>query len=104
MAVIVSFATPKGIGSIHAPGIGAVRTMEVVATDAASTASAQEGEVAVVTNGETDPMLVAFGSAPDGDAAASSATTSAGVGVAAGETLLLAVSKGDKVGVAALPS
>lgn len=104
MAVIVSFATPKGIGSIHAPGIGAVRTMEVVATDGESTAAAQEGEVAVITNGEADPMLVAFGSAPDGDAATATATTSAGVGIAAGQVLILPVNEGDKVAVAAVPS
>lgn len=104
MSVIVSFATPKGIGSVHAPGIGAVRTMEVVAADAASTAAAEEGEVAVITNGEATPMLVAFGTTPDGDAAASTAATSAGVGVAAGAVLILPVKEGDKVGVAAVPS
>jgi hypothetical protein len=104
VAVIVSFAMSKGIGSVNAPGIGAVRTMEVVAADSVSNASAQEGEVAIITNGEADPMLVAFGSAPDGDAAASSSTTSAGVGIAAGAILVLPVSEGDKIGVAALPA
>lgn len=104
MAVIVSFATLKGIGSIHAPGIGAVRKMEVVAADAATTSAAEEGEVAVITNGEADPVLVAFGASPDGDAAAATAATSAGVGVPAGGVLILPVNKGDKVAVAALPS
>lgn len=104
MAVIVSFAPHRGIGSIHAPGIGRARTMEVVAADAASNAAAQAGEVAVITNGEATAMLVASGTTPDGDAAAATSATSAGVGVGAGQVLTLPVQPGDKIGVAALPS
>jgi|SRR5690606_41277768 len=103
MSVIVSFATPKGIGSIHAPGIGAVRAMEVLAADTPSTEVAEEGEVAVITNAEADPIVVAFGPDPDGDAAASDADTSAGVGIAAGQTVTLVVAKGDAVAYAAVP-
>ena len=106
MAVIVSFATPRGIGSAHAPGIGPVRAMEVLelgGTDA-TTEAALAGEVAVITNGESDPILAAFGHAPDATAteAVANATT-AGVGIAAGFVAVLVLGAGDKVAVAALP-
>lgn len=102
MSVIISFVTPKGIGSIHAPGIGTVRVREDESLDGTTTATVAEGEVVIVANNETSMIAVAFGTTPDADATAATAATSAGVAIPAGQSLALVPAEGDKINVKAL--
>lgn len=103
MAVIVSFVTPKGIGSVDAPGIGSVRVREDLTAPASTTATAEDGEVAMIANGETSMVAVAFGTTPDADATAETGSTSAGFGVPAATVAIIAgLKEGDKISVKAL--
>lgn len=104
MSVIVSFAMTAGIGSIHVPGIGAVRLAEIVDLGGVTEGAAQSGEVAVIANGESDPIVIAFGRAPDTDVAAGNEATSAAVGIPAGAVALIPVKAGDRIAVASLPA
>jgi len=102
VTVVVSFVTPKGVGSINAPGIGAVRVREDIALDGTTTATVQDGEVVLIGNAESDMVAVAFGTTPDPDATAATAATSAGVPVGAGQIGLLCPKPADKIAAKAL--
>lgn len=103
MAVQVLFFSPKGIGSINAPGVGQVRLREALALGDVSTGVAEHREAVVVFNGETTPVLVAHGSAPDAMAAAATPATTAGYAVPAGQcSPPFMVATGAKVSVAAV--
>lgn len=85
MAVQVIFFTPRGIGSAHAPGVGEIRAREAVSIPGSTTATVQSGEAVVVLNEESAAVLVAHGTTPDATATASTAATSAGYPVPAGQ-------------------
>lgn len=103
MAVHVTFFTPKGVGSIHAPGIGAVRAREALALDGTTTAASRDGESILVFNAEASAVLVAFGPTPDAAATAEGAATSAAVPIAAGQwSQPLMAPAGSKVAAKAL--
>ena len=103
MTVVVCFVTPKGIGSAHAPGIGDVRVREDITVPGSTTATAAEGEVVIIGNGEAAMVAAAFGSVPDADATDETSSTSAGFPVAAGSvTGGIVVREGDKVNIKAI--
>lgn len=102
MTVVVSFVTPKGIRSVHAPGIGAVRIRENITIPGTTTATLLDGEIAVIGNGENSMVAVAFGTSPNADAVASTAATSAGVAIPAGQSVAIAPNAGDKINVKAV--
>lgn len=83
MTVTVTFFTPKGVGSIDAPGVGDIRAREAVTIGSSTTNTVQDGEVVTVYNGETGAILIAHGSTPDAQAATATAATTAGFPVAA---------------------
>lgn len=102
MTVFVSFTKTGAIGSIHAPGVGAARVRESLTIPATTTAAFVDGEIALVFNGESAPVFVAFGAAPDAAATAASAATTAGVVVPAGGWLPIAGRVGDKINAKAV--
>lgn len=83
MTVVVSFITGGQI-SAGASGVRTIRAQERLTVPGTTVTAALVGETVLVGNGETGMVAVAFGTAPDAAATASSATTSAGVPVAAG--------------------
>jgi hypothetical protein len=85
------------MGSIHAPGIGQVRARESLTIPASTTATFANGEVAIVVNGESTAVAIAFGTTPDAAATAASAATTAGVVIAAGGWLPIVGKVGDKI-------
>jgi len=103
MSVVVSFLTPKGVGSVSSPGIGDVRVRETLALNGTTTAAANEGEVVIIGNTETSMVFAAFGTTPNAAASASTSATSAGFPIGAGQvTGAILLKKGDKVNVKAL--
>ena len=103
MAVQVLFFSPKGIGSINAPGVGQVRLREALAIGGVTTGAAEHREAVVVFNGEASPVLVAHGSAPDAAATEATPATSAGYAVPAGQcSPPFMVATGAKVSVEAV--
>jgi hypothetical protein len=102
MTVYVSFCQPGSIGSIHAPGVGAIRVRESLTIPASTTATFADGELAIVFNGESAPVFIAFGTTPDAAATAASAVTTAGVVVAAGGWLPIVGKAGDKINAKAI--
>lgn len=100
MTVVVSFITPKGIGSVDAPGVGRVRIRENLAVGGTTVASALQGEVVIIGNGETSMIAAAFGTTPDAAATAETVATSAGVPIASASIgVPLMPAAGDKVNV-----
>lgn len=102
MTVVVSFVRPYAVGSVNAPGVGEVRIRENITIPGTTTATLQDGEFAIVMNGEADPVAAALGTTPDAAATASTAATQAGVGIGAGASLTFGGKPGDKVNVKAL--
>lgn len=104
MTAIVTFVTPKGIGSIHAPTVGAIRIREDVTVPDVTSAAAEDGEVVVVGNSEATMIMVAFGKVPDASAMSSTENTSAGYPVPAGSNSVpFAVKQGDLIDIKATP-
>ena len=102
MSVIVSFCTPRGIGSVHAPGIGTARIRQDLTLGDTTTGAAADGEIAYLVNDEDSVVVVAFGSGPDADATEATDATSAGIAVPAGGALVLVTRAGDKVNAKAV--
>lgn len=103
MAATIIFFTPKGIGSIEAPGIGTVRIRETLSVPGVSEAVAQRGECAIVYNGDPGVVLAARGTDPDAAALTGTEATTAGVPVPPTMTSIpLVLNAGDKVSVKAL--
>lgn len=102
MTVVVSFVKPFGIGSVFAPGVGQVRIREDITIPGTTTATLEDGEFAIVMNGEVDPIAAALGTTPDAAATAQTAATNAGTGIGAGASLTFGGKPGDKVNVKAL--
>lgn len=101
MAVQVLFFSPKGIGSINAPGVGQVRLREALSLGDVTTGAAEHGEAVVVFNGEASPVLVAHGSAPNAAVTEATPATTAGYAVPAGQcSPPFMVATGAKVSVA----
>lgn len=91
MTVVVSFVRPKNLYS--ASGIGSVRVRENLAVGGTTSATAEDGEMIVVGNGETSMVAVAFGSgSPD--------AANTGFALGAGQVSLpIVANAGDKVNV-----
>lgn len=102
MTVFVSFVKPVGMGSIHAPGIGTIRVRESLTIPNSTTAAFADGETAIVVNGESGYIAVAFGTAPDASAAAETAATTAGVVIPAGGSFPIVGPVGAKINVKAI--
>lgn len=101
MTVVVSFIRSRP--QFSASGIGAVRVRENITVPGTTTATALEDEMIVIGNGEDSMVAAAFGSSPDADATASSASTSAGVPIAAGSlSYPICPKAGDKVNIKAV--
>lgn len=101
MAVKVSFMKPGGLGSINAVGLGACRTCETVTVPGTTTASLQDGEIAVLLSTEAASVVAAHGSTPDAAATNATNATSAGYGVPAGMAVAIAGNVGDKINIKA---
>ena len=98
--VTCNFITPKGLQSIYQPAIANVRTREdLAAANGTSAGTAQAGEVALVGNGTSSAVAVAFGSAPDAATTTATATSSAGFCLGAGDKAMIVVQIGDKINV-----
>lgn len=85
MVAHVIFFSPRGIGSIDAPGVGDVRIREAVTVPGTTTAAAKAGEVVMVLNADEAVVLVAHGKSPDAAATTMTPSTSAGFPVRAGD-------------------
>ncbi len=84
MAAHVIFFSPRGVGSIDAPGVGDVRLREAVTVPGATTGVAKAGEVVMIANEDGATILVAHGKTPDAAATTSTPDTSAGFPVQGG--------------------
>lgn len=102
MAVQIVFLEAKSMGSMDAPGVGAVRHREAVALDATSTGTVRAGEAVMVYNSQGSAILAAHGTEPDASAADSTDATSAGVPIAADQYQILVPAIGAKISVKAL--
>lgn len=102
MAVIVSFMRPGGLGSIHAVGVGRVRVRESLSLNGTTTASAVEGEMALLCSTEEGVVLAAFGTTPDAAATAATGVTTAGFSVPPGTWVPVALPVGAKINVKAI--
>lgn len=102
MPVLVSFVTPKGIGSVDAPGIGSCRVSEVVALDSVSSNAAEDGEIVLLGSSETNIVRGAHGKTPDAAASAKTEGTSAGYPVTPGQVTVVVPNTGEKISVKAL--
>lgn len=101
MPVKVSFMRPGYIGSLSAFGVGDCRICETVTVPGSTTATLQDGEIAVLVSTEASEVVVAHGTAPDAAATAMTSTTSAGYAMGAREGLLVAGKAGDKINIKA---
>jgi len=102
MTCVVSFIRAK-TGGAGAASVGSVRKKEVVTVPGSTTITAEAGEIALVGNGETTMVLVAWGSTPDAVATSETSATTAGMPVAAGWTSPpLVMNAGDKVNIKAV--
>lgn len=101
MPIHVAFQAPGWAGSNAAPSIGAPRASEAVADAGTGSLTAQDGEIAVVTNTGSAVAYVAHGSTPNSAATASTAATSARYAIGAGQTLPVQCKTGDKFATAA---
>jgi hypothetical protein len=99
MSVVVSFIAPQGMGTVNAPGIGACRVKEVITVPGTTTAAALAGEVVLICNGENSTVLAANGTAPDAQAGASAAATSAGYPIPVGCIVPVVPKAGDKINI-----
>lgn len=103
MAVHVIFFTPRGIGSIDAPGVGDIRVREAVTVPGETTTQAREGEVVMVVNEDAVAILVANGKAPVATLTAATGDSGAGLVVGASKTSPVIVPHvNDKFAIAAL--
>lgn len=101
MAVEVVFL--RG-GNISGPidAIMNVRKRERLALTETTTITAEDGELIMVANQETDMVRIAFGTTPDADAVTATTATSAGYPVPAGQiTPPIVATAGMKVNVKA---
>lgn len=97
MTVVVSFIRASGAGVI---GVGSVRIQERITIPGTTTATALEGEYVIVGNGESSMVAVAFSTAPDAAALASTSSTNAGMPVGAGAVSHpISMRAGDKVNI-----
>lgn len=101
MPVIVCFATPGGLGTINAVGVGRVRAAESLALNGTTTASVQDGEIVLLCSTEASTVLGAHGTTPDAAATAATAATSAGFPIPAGVLVPVAAAVGSKINVKA---
>lgn len=99
MSAVVSFLKPHS-GGAGVQAAWKIRKMEILTVgDTPSTATAEDGEIAVVLNTESNAILVAYGSTPNAQATSETAATSAGIGVPTGlmSPALGPLAQGDKI-------
>lgn len=102
MTVVVSFVTPRSVGSIQVQAIGEARVRENITVPGSTTATLQAGEIVIVGNGESGMVAAAMGTTPDAAATASTSATSAGVPVGPGAVIALAPEIGEKINIKAV--
>ena len=102
MAVIVSFVTIKGAGSVSSPAIHRCRARESLALNGVTTGATQENELLFIANNEASMVFVAWGTTPDAAAAAESAASSAGISVPAGQSFAVFPPEDSKVSAKAV--
>lgn len=103
MSVIVSFVTPRGAGSVHAPAIGDCRIRETVPVPGTTTASAQDGELVLICSMEAAVVLAAHGTTPDAQAVAATTATSAGYPIPTSGIVPVIPNEGEKINFKAVP-
>jgi hypothetical protein len=79
-----------------------MRITESVALNGITTATAADGEIAIITNTETTTIRVAHGTTPDGAAAIATPATSAFYAIGEGQTFAVRVVAGDRFSAKAL--
>lgn len=99
MTVKIAFLTPKGVSSIDVQLLTGARKYENITVPGTTTASALEGEVAVIVNDEASTVSFATGTAPDAATATAVAGSTAGTPVPAGQTAVIGLNKDDKINV-----
>lgn len=102
MTVVVSFVTPRGVGSLHSPGVGAVRIREDITIPGTTTATVQSGEIVLIGNAESSMVAAAFGTTPDAATTTETTASSAGIAVPAGTLQAVAPPAGAKINIKAL--
>lgn len=102
MTVVVSFVTPRAMGSISSQLAGTCRVRENITIPGTTSASVQDGEIVLIGNGESSMVAVAFGTTPDAAAAASTVATTAGMPVPAGAVMPAKPNIGDKINIKAV--
>ncbi len=102
MPLIVCFQSAK-----YAPGNATelciaqrVRTRESIATGGTGSATAQDGEIAVLYSTEGATIVVAHGSTPDASATSATSATSAAYNIPPDQLVPVQVRAGDKFAVA----
>lgn len=101
MPIHVAFQVPSWAGSTASPAFGTPRASEAIADAGTGSLTAQDGEIAVVTNTGDAVAYVAHGSTPDSSATTATAATSARYAMGAGQTLPVQTRTGDKFATAA---
>lgn len=94
MTVVVSFVTPKALGSLNVQVIGACRAREDVTVPGTTTETVRDGEIVIVCNGEDSMIAAACGASPDAD--------ETGIAVPAGTTLTMRPAVGEKINIKAV--
>lgn len=103
MSVFVSFVKSKAVGSVDNIAIGSCRARESLALGSGVTAAVTAAdEMVLIVNGETAPVFVAFGTAPNANLAAETLASSAGVPLPAGGSIALFPPKGSKINARAV--
>lgn len=82
MTVYVNFVVPSSKGVIGAVAHAAERVN--ITVPASTTRRVQPGELVVITNGESAPVAVAWGSSPDAATTTATTTSSAGLVIPTG--------------------
>jgi hypothetical protein len=102
MSVVVSFVTPRGIGSVDAPAIGGCRVRETITVPGTTMAAVADGEMVLISSGESAIVLAAHGTVPDAAAAAQTAATSAGYPIPTSGFIPVMAKVGDRINIKAL--
>ena len=98
MSAVVSFIRPA-TGGAGVSAASRIRKMEILSIGSATSATAEDGEIAIVLNTESSAILVAYGGTPNAQATTETSATSAGVGVPTGlvSPPLGPLARGDKI-------
>jgi len=101
MPIHVAFQEASFAGSYGVPALGDARVSETVLDAATGSLTAENGEVAIVSNVGSAVCYVAHGSVPDGSATVRTGLTSARYAIPVGGVVPFRVNAGDKFAVEA---